>query len=268
MIAFYRTVYFRPRLSLDWRVPVAALLSVGDATTAVTAELLPDHRCLGGLGASELLHFGVAELAAADESDLPSSLGPHFELGPREELPTGLQDPATWVRSTALPHQERVLHIEPTTSELRLPKIAWNHLSKWGVSGYVQKRFRRKDAPELRRLPPKLPTVTHFVLGNETVLLMEPLTLAGSGVAERVAAIYSKFSSYGNAWDSSNGHRHHKMLAYVLPGPKTKISLAEITEQLGAVAAVYNTGITESREKFTDEIRRIGETGPRPELVG
>ncbi|PRQ08401.1 hypothetical protein ENSA7_20280 [Enhygromyxa salina] len=266
MTASFRTVYFRPRLALDWRVPVAALLSLGDTIETVTADLMLDHRCVGGVGASELLRFGVAELASVKEPVLPSSLGPHFELGPREHLPAGLVDPAMWVRSTALPSVKQEPNDPAPPVEKRLPTLAWNHLTNWGVSGYVRKRFRPSSATELQRLPPKVGTVTHFVVGEDTILLMEPVTLSGGGASDRVASIFQKFSAYEAAWDASVG-REHRRVAYVLPGPGEARSAEVLEDQLRMVADVYNTGATESRERFTEEIRRIGGTGPTPELV-
>ncbi|PRQ04537.1 hypothetical protein ENSA5_06610 [Enhygromyxa salina] len=266
MIASFRTVYFRPRLALDWRVPVAALLAVGDTIETVTADLMLDHRCLGGVGARELLRFGVAELASANECVLPSSLGPHFELGPREDLPAGLADPAMWVRSTALPSVKQEPKDAAPSAEKRIPTLAWNHLTNWGVSGYVRKRFQPSSATELQRLPPKVGTVTHFVVGEETILLMEPITFSGDGASDRVASIFQKFSAYEAAWDASAG-REHRRVAYVLPGPNVARSAQDLENQLRMVADVYNTGATESRKRFTDEIRRIGSTGPTPELV-
>jgi hypothetical protein len=267
MTASYRTVYFRPRLGLDWRVPIAALFSAGGATEAIPAELLPDPRCLGGIGASELLRFGVAVLATVGDDSLPSSLGPHFEIGPSAELPRGVENPVRWIKSTALPHPMQVDSDNEVEAEKRVGTKAWNLLSNWGVSGYVRKRFRSDQNPELHRLPPKIGSITHYVQGDDLVLLMEPIALSGAGVEERIAKVHSKFSSYARAWDDSAG-RHHRRLAYILPGPQAPAVVATVMEQLRVVADVYDTGSTRERSELTSEIRRVGDSGPERELVG
>lgn len=78
----------------DARVPIAALLQDGHATSVVRADA-------SNLRASAV--FAVARAladieAGRDFDTLPFGAGPHFVMGEPRTLPAGGADPSRWVR--------------------------------------------------------------------------------------------------------------------------------------------------------------------------
>ncbi|MCH9682181.1 MAG: hypothetical protein K0V04_12155 [Deltaproteobacteria bacterium] len=91
-----RRVYFLPDPTRLWRVPVAAVVRQGEALTTVEAVDQPRAKVVGGASKLALLELEmsrVRELRCFDV--LPPAVGPHFELGPTQQLPDG-EDPSQW----------------------------------------------------------------------------------------------------------------------------------------------------------------------------
>lgn len=102
-----RIVFFSPDPTLDWWIPVAAIVRIGLAQThAVDAELLPCDD-LPSQRSRELLEHGldVLRVDALSFRELPSSMGPHFRLGPPCTHPS-VPDPVAWTREHLLPSRK------------------------------------------------------------------------------------------------------------------------------------------------------------------
>lgn len=129
----FRTVYFRPRLALDWKIPVAVLVKTPQGLTRLQADVIPDPRCLGSVASHCVLKFGLDKVATTNDwHELPPSVGPHFELGEPRPMPD-VADPIAWVKSRALPDRasddgEKLLgppqdQVDGVESSLRLARV-------------------------------------------------------------------------------------------------------------------------------------------------
>lgn len=77
----YRTIYFRPKLAIDFRIPVAALIQTPKGSAFIEADNLPSKDFLGAASHS-LLEFVLDKISKENVWDkLPDFVGPHFELG-------------------------------------------------------------------------------------------------------------------------------------------------------------------------------------------
>lgn len=253
----FRTIYFRPRLALDWRIPIAALVRTPDGVTSVSAGLLPDSRCLGGVATHGVMRYGIDVLTDCQKWDrLPISMGPHFELGEEVTIPS-VEDPAEWVRCAVLPFR-RPEKGEFVEHRHHLSTIAWRHLEVWKVAGYVEKELRPHKILETRLIPDGVPAITHYVEGKSSVLLMEPLAVGKEAAKRSIGAAFQKFSAYSGAWN--NQGRKHINIAYVLPGAFRALPIDEVASQLSPVAKVIDTGDDSARRWFISNIRATGET--------
>lgn len=262
----FRTVFFRPRLSLDWRIPVAAVVRTPRGIEGLAAEVLPDPRCLGSVAAHAVMKRGIGTIIISRSwGELPISVGPHFELGRELGIPE-TRDPVAWVKHAALPvHRpvagEKVVHSHQVST------IAWNHLKAWQVSPYVQKSLKPRKLAETRRIPDGVPAVTHYVEGKSTVLLMEPLAMDRESIRESVGSIFQRLSTYSHGWSTGEPNaRTCSTIAYILPGIPYGHSLDEVMRQLALVATVVDTGDEVGRREFIRRVQSVGETHSQPPL--
>ena len=255
----FRTIYFRPRIALDWRIPVAALVRTRGGVKGVAADVLPDPRCLGSAASRGILEQGLRELLDCLEwSALPVSMGPHFELG-REQMLPEVHNPVGWVRRQALPTRGEQ-DGESTDSQPKVRTIAWNHLRAWGVSSFVQKNLGPKVINETARIPDEVAAITHYVAGRSTVLLMEPVILGRrmQDVRNTIGRIYQRLSTYEHNWDRSRGSRQCSSLAYILPGTSPRDVIEDAARKLAPIATVFRTGDDAARHEFTQRIQTVG----------
>jgi len=252
----FRTIFFRPRLAVDWRIPVAALVRTSNGVRSVFAEVLPDSRCLGGAATHSVMRQGIAEVAERPHwNALPVSVGPHFELGQERVIPKSV-DPEKWVKQWALPCHQSIYG----TGESRghhLATVAYNHLKSWNVSRYVKKSLRPGRIAEINRIPEGVSVITHYVEGTSSVLLMEPFLLRSESIRELVGNVFQKFSTYSSGWNAESG-RHNENLVYVLPGTRDR-DLADVADKLSPVARVVDTGDDSARREFVQYVQSVGE---------
>jgi hypothetical protein len=251
----FRTVYFRPRLALDWKIPVAALVKTPQGLTQLQADVIPDPRCLGSVASHCVLKFGLDKVASTNDwHQLPPSVGPHFELGEPRPMPD-VPDPIAWVKSKTLPDREigdGEKHLGPPN----LKSIAWTHLSTWNASRYVEKNLKRGKIEEAELVPESI-SITHYVRGSNKVLLLEPISLIQSP-ATIVKKVFLRFSTYLYNWDRSG--REPEAIAYVLPSFGHEDEAAMVKEQLAHLSTVVFTANSEERSAFVSRIEDVGRT--------
>jgi len=264
----FRTIYFRPRIALDWRIPVAALVRTRGGVEGVAADVLPDPHCLGSVASRGILEQGLRELLDVPEwSALPVTMGPHFELGREQALPD-VRNPVSWVRRKALPTQGE--HDgEPAISQPKVRTVAWNHLRAWGVSSFVRKNLGPRAIDETTRIPDEVAAITHYVEGRSAVLLMEPVILGhrAQDVRVSIGRIYQRLSTYEHNWDRSRGGRECLGLAYILPGTSPRDVIADARRKLAPIATVFHTGEDTERRELTQRIQAVGSSLELPSAM-
>jgi hypothetical protein len=259
----FRTIYFRPRLALDWKIPVAALVKTPQGMSRLQAEVIPDPRCLGSVASHCVLKFGLAKVASTDNwHELPPSVGPHFELGEPRPLPD-VADPLDWVKRKTLPDRSTSAGEAHASKAPTVKAIAWTHLAAWNATRYIEKSLKRGKIEEAQLVPEGI-AITHYVQGVGTVLLLEPISLTQS-TTETVGKIFSRFSSYLYKWQSAGTGRKPEAITYVLPSSGREEEAAMVKERLAAVSKVVFTAVADERKAF---VARINKVGHQAELVG
>lgn len=272
MSAFsYRTVQFVPDPYSGARVPVAALVSDGEAVRVVRSAQLPGAQCLGGPRRAALVRMVMEALHDVSGFDrLPHSVGARAILDGAREVPVSDLDAAErWVRDHILPNPEKVGREEPAST--RAPNRATlgrRFLESCGVSEYVHATFRPESdfGGRLTRLS-AYGEISHWVAGSDSLLLMEPIVPRRAQFREDVREITRVFGSYRFALGESTPEANlARFAAYLLPGGSDE-QKADVVARLPAAHFVVDTENDVQRRDFIALVRDLGRTAERQQRV-
>lgn len=131
------------------------------------------------------------------------------------------------------------------------------------MARYVRKTFRPATdwAGWLGTHAAGLQQVTHWVNGEDTVLLMEPVLPSRPQFEHDLQEIAAKFLAYRYALEKTVNGRQGELIAY-LPAGGHPDQRDQARETLRAFAhRVVDTDDNVSRETFLGDIRRVGTEG-------
>src|SRR5690606_35298825 len=184
----FRVLYYEPRPGLDWHVPIAAVVQGRGGVTTVSAELLPDARCLGGEAYHALMEHARRLLIASPVfEEVPEELGDKFFLSDPQAVPEqAAERPEAWVERHVLP---RVRQLTPGTKRPATPKritLGRRFFENKGVARLVQNNFQPTQVWASDRNARHLHATSHYVQGPDRTLLLEPLAPAGAKLENQV----------------------------------------------------------------------------------
>jgi hypothetical protein len=261
-VSTYAIVSFLPNPGWDWRIPVAALVRQGRDARVVTARMLPDARCLGGAQRLALLRGGLASLQGMREPALPVDVGPHFVLDAPRQLPAAVEDPYTFVVARLLPTP--VSARTKTRGEQRAT-LGYQFFEKRHVAQYVRKRFQPSERLALNGATKHVAPVSHWVLGDRQLMLMEPIvTTRASNLEHELQQIVTLFLAYRLIEpEFKNLGLETSLIVYLLGNgaeqPREKIREA----MLGASDGVVDLADQAAQDGLVWKIEQIGQ---RPTL--
>jgi hypothetical protein len=259
MSARFRIIHFMPDPFTGARVPVAALVEGEDRRVQVTrAPHIPGPQCLGGRAAWSVIALALESLEATTAfNELPSTMGPHFLLDEERRIPDAVFNPAEWVATRVLPKR-------PLTSEDASEKVP--HSPKRQTQGmrffetnkvdkYVEKNF---DGTGFEVNTHAAHHISHYVIGKNDLLLMEPVIGNRSDLRAELRDISQAFLAWRAIFANRKVGRQPSFIAYVLGGTqKGALSTArEVLEE--SRAEVVSVDIPNERDRFVERIRHVG----------
>jgi hypothetical protein len=237
-----RILHFVANPLAGTRVPVAVLATrPSGGVEIILAPHVPDAQCLGSARASNairLMRPAIQRLESFDE--LPTAFGPQFHLAEIAVTPM-VDDAIAWVRRAVFSevHTDKMMR-SPQRGTLGKQWLDNNGVGQWVKTGYIP------DGTNLDR-------VTHYVVGKNRLLLMEPLA-PGRLRDDRRADMKTI---------STRLHAHHDVLkrrgtsaelfAYLLPGSYETSFLQEVKQGL-EFANVIDCSIREQAHAFLHTI--------------
>lgn len=255
--ARYRLVHFVPDPFVGARVPVAAVLEADGRTSVHRLPHLPGPECLGGKERATALHMvleGLGELASFER--LPVALGPQALLDDAREVPRGV-DAQAWLEDALL----RVAPRQPAASNhsgQNRATYGYRFFENWNVQRWVHKTFHPgQSIPGLLVKARPLDAISHYVVGRDEVLLMEPIvpTRAEAKRSEKEGA--TLFGAYKTAMTPEDSGKA-KLVAYVL-ADGAEADRREIKAMLADWAdEVFDTTSAPTRDRLVERVRSVG----------
>jgi len=261
MSARFRFVHFVPDPFSGGRVPLAALVERDGSVAVVPAMSVPGPACLGGDARAEVAQLLLEDLCDATSfSELPDDMGPHAILGDAHAVPVGVDDPLAWVRALFTP-QQIAKHTSRRPTHRR-STYGYAFFRSQNVDRFVQHRYqpgRIRDGllPHAKQFG----SVSHYVVGESELLLMEPVLPTHNSFSKDLSDIAKLFAAYGSARDPQ-ADQGPRLIAYVLDHG----SRARRHELAPVVDQVVDTSDENARRFFIDKIRDVGTTGD-PQLL-
>lgn len=271
MNASYRIVQFVPDPFSGWRVPVAALVKVGEAVRVVPSPVTPGPACLGGTPRAALFRMISEALVGADNLDhLPAGVGPQAVLEKVHLAPMAdLDAAARWVAEFVLPQpvaRERSDAARHPAPARRMHGARF--FETWQVAEYVAPTFKPDTdwGGRLKGLG-AYGSVSHWVGGRDDVLLLEPIVPTRHQFAGDLSEVARLFGAYrfalGQAAEASTeaapGKSPATLIAYVLSGSDER--KADAVSGLKAAHHVIDTDNPGDRARFLGMIRDVGRSG-------
>jgi hypothetical protein len=270
MTARFRIVHFSPDPFLGTRIPIAALLDVGGRVEVHSVPHIPGPECLGGSAAAAAVRMILEDLDDVEEFDrLPMSAGPHAVLDEPSDVPRGVNDAQRWLERTlqaVVPPKAADADAEEphVVRARRRATIGYQFFQQHRVDRWVRKTFNpTRDADGILSAASALGTVSHFVPGDRTLLLMEPIFPRRAQVDADVQSIARMFGAYKTVLRAAKPKQAIELFAYVLPGGSAK-RRDEINEELRLyVDRVVDTARDAPRKDFIRHIEETGESTAR-----
>lgn len=209
--------------------------------------------------ATTLYRALITELDGLTAPRLPLSLGPHLRLHERIEIPTGVQNPASWVVATVLPADPPAEAKARRRQRTRRSTVGKLFLREQGVSRLVKSFFK----PEMVGAKPHtVRPISQYVVGSRESLLLEPLYLD----SERFEDDLQDVTSTLLAWESVARHRRTANLKFSI------YAIGNSTVNFGQLAdsvsddeiALVNTNVRNERVRFVETLRLIANEPTNP----
>jgi hypothetical protein len=250
----YREVLFRPKLVSSWSIPIAALtLTEAGEVGVIVAPLLPQVDCLGDVRAHGLIYDFLRRLEREPAFERVGHLGSHsFELGPVRELPH-VTNGRTWIEANVLPSRQ-MTPARRSAAYSRRATHGWRFIENAGLQSYVKRSFSPSSCIDLPKI--SLPSISHYVEGDNEVLLLEPL-LDGKAAdrAKQIDTIAGRFAQY--LWLNSRRSGDvptFKCAAYAINSGELARAAADL---LGERAEVFDVSTAVGTERFTRSVQEI-----------
>lgn len=264
MNATYRMLVYVPDPFSFARVPVAASIRVGDELVRIlAAPHLPGPACVGGLRSVRFVQEVVRELEGWRPGDATPNLRPGpavFETEP-VDIPADVKDPIAWVRDHVLASQ-----VDPRSSAKTTAGRGDSRASRGyaffkarGVAHLVRKTFRaERVAPGRFPAAVGLAPISHFVMGPERLLLMEPIAVPCRDVERDAAAVHQRFASYHAARGETDADV--ALVAYIHGRAPDRVLQAAHDGVAHWADAVHHTADRSSAEALVDRV--VDVSGP------
>lgn len=261
----YRTIFFHPDPTLDWKVPVAVLVRDEHAVRVGVAQHLPDSGCLGGSKRMALLRVGLGDLSAdrlPTFDRLPDSLGPHFSASEPRVLGVSVEDPLRWAVDHALPVRSGQSKPSRAHGEQR-STLGFRFFEQRNLNKYVRKSFSpRRVLPDDRRFQ-RLHAVSHYVSGDKRLLLMEPLIPEKREVDKELDKVVNLFWSYKGSLMPLLEERgiSTELIVYILQGGDPTLRSTLQASAAEAASRVVDVARERDAASFADEVEDVGRSG-------
>jgi hypothetical protein len=201
----------------------------------------------------------LERLATAERLDsLPFSVGPQAVLSDERDVPAGVSDPTAWVQSMVLPRLDN-----PDDQKDTKPRgphretLGYQILQQWGVGSLVHRHFKTEVIPGVAAKAAN--DISHYVAGSTEMLLMEPVIATRASLSQDLTSISETFLAWKKLFELAHTKRHPRFIAYVT-GPADGFIEAQSVLKTAA-DAVVNVDNRAERNRFIEEIKRIGSTG-------
>lgn len=257
----YRLIHFVPDHFNGTRYAIGGLIATEDGVRVALARLIPGAECLGDDASFMLLRHNLdllRQLRSFDE--LPMTFGPHIVLDSPRKLERAVVDPVAWLQDEILP---RPL---PGPSQARKRGRTRTTIGRDFLQQYVQGDLIRsfqvqRDLPMLNGSAKIFPSISQSVVGQDELILMEPIAPELKNTMEHVKTIAHHFAASRFILEKENISVGVNLLAYITPD-STSEQREEITEYLSLSAhKVYDMDSARERREFIRRINEVGSSG-------
>jgi hypothetical protein len=261
MSAFFQLIHFTPDPFTGQRFPLGAIVAeAGGKVRVAKVERLPSAACPGDRSLAVTVRRLHARLDAIQSTEkLPAVFGPYATLSGPQAIPSGVQDALSWVQELLEPKSPAAP--KPATPRgAQRSTYGYRFFETFQVTCFVRKTFRPASdwGGWFRRHAAGLQQVTHWVAGEQTILLMEPIVPARRQFDQDLREIATRFGAYRYALESADNGRECRLAAYVTAGGHPD-QRAAARETLGPFAhLVVDTTDDRARDRFLSDIRRVG----------
>lgn len=263
--AFYRLIQVTPDPFLGAEVPVGAVVQLGqNELTVVKRAALPSSVCLGSERLALAVESLMDRLAGVSSFDaLPAMFGPLTVLSEPRPIPARVDDPAAWVSMLLSPGPATA-----SSSRSRRPQRStqgYAFFQTWRVARHVKKTFRPLEDGDgwLARSGGALDAVSHWVDGEDRLLLMEPIVPSRRASIKDVKTVAQRFAAYRVAFERATGEMSGRLVAYVTAGGGADQRAALMGGLEGYAHQVVDTTDPGARAEFLAEIKEYAASGDR-----
>jgi hypothetical protein len=269
-MAQYRTVYFLPNPVLDGKVPIAVVLQQGATVSAIRFPHIPGAQCLGGAAERSVVEMILADLEESpDFKSLPMSVGPQVVVDDPQSIPVDA-DPIKWLEVAVLGSRRDDSVPKQGNDPSRIPQratLGFRFLETYEVARYVRKTFQPGmvgpgDFLSGAAGAAALGAVSQYVVGDQQVLLMEPVLPRREKWEADVRRIARNFGAYQAVIRTRpKGPMEARLMAYLVPGGSVQ-RRSEIRGLLEPFAdKVVDTSQRTTRDEFFRTIKRTALSG-------
>jgi hypothetical protein len=254
--ATYRLIHLEPDPFSGARVALGAVVVDGRGAVRVARARRVPTVCLGDSSVQVLaarIHARLDTIGHADR--LPMAFGPYVSLAPRASVPDGVVDPVGWVEAMLGPAEAGATAIHG----VQRATLGFRFFETWRVADVVRKTFqpKRDGRPWLAAHAGGLSPVSHWVEGQDRLLLMEPLVPERRSFEKDLHEVAQRFGAYQHALRGAPDGWSAELVAYVLAGEDD--ARAHAREVLAPFAhEVIDTGEADSRDGLLRRIEEIG----------
>jgi len=259
----FRLIQYIPEHSRGTRFTIAAAVLQSGHFTLLECDRLPGSSCLGSERSAHALLMACESLRSmSDFEQLPVSVGSHVQMDSACEVPATASDAIAWVRKHVL-----ATEVVPSSSG-RLPSqhrstFGFSFFRRLGVHTEIKKTFDpMTDARGwLAGAGSALSPITHWVMGRNRLLLMEPIIPSRPQLDRDLKSIGQQFLAYRWAIEKCNGAAvSASIIAYVLRGGSEEArrhAMAQLATPAHRVLDVSIDGVAEALGK---EVREVAAT--------
>ena len=260
----YRVVNLILDPVIGHHIPVGAIArsETGKIYTA-PAPFIPDARCLGGEAFYWQADHVRSQLESVNEfGSLPPHFGPCVSLGAPMKMPPGVANPVPWLKAL-LPQDTGA--VATVSGRHHLATRGYQFFETYGLAQYVERRFKPhlywSENPALADTMSLLEPVSHFVVGESRLLLMEPLSVDRRQYKKDLTKVAQRFGAFRYHLGGMLNELNVNLVAYIT-AQGSQERRTEVAEQLvadGSAHMVIDTSITEDRGAFLRDIRVTGD---------
>jgi len=270
MTASYRLIQFAPDPFTGARYPLGAVVSHGRGEVSVAkAARVPGAGCLGNRSlaiAAQRLHARLDSIESPDA--LPAVFGPYVSLSKPRPIPAGVGDPTSWLTSLLTPPSIPGDGLKNVRGSQR-STLGFRFFETWKVARYVEKTFEPTSDWDgwLSPYGLGLQRIAHWVPGEKTALLMEPVVPSRAKFDKDLKEIAAKFLAYRAALDKVENGRTGQLIAYITLGGHPDQRAAAVETLAPFAHSVVDTAQPQRAAAFVEAIRKVGTEGETQEAL-